>query len=128
MSSEAEITANLERGVSTLQAAKILLTSGFPNDAASRAYYAAFHAATALLLSKNLSFGSHAGVLRAINLNFVKTGQLPRDLGRDLNWLAELRQIADYGELRNISMTDAQKGIEIAEQVLHYVQRILDEQ
>lgn len=82
MSSEAEITANLERGVSTLQAAKILLKSGFPNDAASRAYYAAFHAATALLLSKNLSFGSHAGVLRAINLNFVKTGQLPRDLGR----------------------------------------------
>ncbi|MBF2037416.1 MAG: HEPN domain-containing protein [Leptolyngbyaceae cyanobacterium T60_A2020_046] len=128
MSSEAEITANLERGVSTLQAAKILLKSGFPNDAASRAYYAAFHAATALLLSKNLSFGSHAGVLRAINLNFVKTGQLPRDLGRDLNWLAELRQIADYGELRNISMTDAQKGIAIAEQVLHCVQRILDEQ
>jgi uncharacterized protein (UPF0332 family) len=128
MSHDAEIAANLDRATSTLQAAQMLLASDFSNDAASRAYYAAFHAATALLLSKNLSFGSHAGVLRAISLNFVKTGELPKSLGRDLNWLAELRQVADYGELRSVSMTDAQRAITIAQQVLHQVQQLLDNQ
>jgi len=128
MSRDNEIAANLERSASTLAAAKVLLASDFPNDAASRAYYAAFHAATALLLSQDLSFGSHTGVLRAISLNFVKTGELPKSLGRDLNWLAELRQVADYGELRNVSATDAQQAIAIAQQVLHHVQQLLNQQ
>ncbi|WP_448603430.1 HEPN domain-containing protein [Thermoleptolyngbya sp.] len=128
MSREAEMTANLERGISTLQAANVRLASGFPNDAASRAYYAAFHVATALLLSKDLSFGSHTGVLRAISLNFVKTGEMPKSLGRDLNWLAELRQVADYGELRNVSVPDAQQAITIAEQMLQHAQSLLNNQ
>jgi uncharacterized protein (UPF0332 family) len=128
MSHAEEIAANLARAASTLQAAEILLDSDFPNDAASRAYYAAFHAATALLLSRDLSFSSHTGVLRAISLNFVKTGEVPKSLGRDLNWLAELRQVADYGEIRNVSVTDAQQAIAIAEQVLHHVQQLLNQQ
>lgn len=125
MSHEEEIAANLNRATSTLQAAQVLLASDFPNDAASRAYYGAFHAATALLLSKDLSFGSHTGVLRAISLNFVKTGELPRSLGRDLNWLAELRQVADYGELRNVSVPDAQQAIAIASQFLDQACQLL---
>ncbi len=125
MSSTDEITANLERANSALQAAKLLLSSGFPNDAASRAYYSAFHAATALLLFKGLSFGSHAGILRAVSLNFVKTGELPRNYGRTLNWLAELRQVADYGELRNVSVTDADQAIASAEEFLQQVRQIL---
>jgi len=39
MSAAEEIAGNLERAASTLQAAKVLLASGFPNDAASRVYY-----------------------------------------------------------------------------------------
>ncbi|ASC72996.1 hypothetical protein XM38_039570 [Halomicronema hongdechloris C2206] len=93
MSRPEEIRANFNRAESSLEAARTLLSSGFPNDAASRAYYAAFHAASALLLSRDLTFGSHAGVLRAISLHFVKTGALDKTYGRDLNWLAELRQI-----------------------------------
>ncbi len=34
---------------------------------------------------------------------------LDRSYGRDLNWLAELRQIADYGELRNVSIVNAER-------------------
>ena len=127
MSSAEEIAANLERATSALQAAKILLSSELPNDAASRAYYSAFHAATALLLSKGLSFGSHAGILRAVSLNFVKTGELPKNYGRSLNWLAELRQLADYGELRSVSVTDAEQAIASAEQFLQQVRQLLNQ-
>ncbi|NJL47565.1 MAG: HEPN domain-containing protein [Leptolyngbyaceae cyanobacterium SM2_5_2] len=128
MSFSEEIQANLDRAISSLQAAKLLLSSNFSNDAVSRAYYAAFHAASALLLSRDLAFGSHTGVLRAVSLHFVKTGALDKQYGRDLNWLAELRQTADYGELRNLSMADAQEAVEKAERFVQEVRYFLDNQ
>lgn len=126
MSDSLEISSHLERATSSLQAAKLLLAGEFPNDAASRAYYAVFHAASALLLAQNLSFRSHTGVLRAISLNVVKPGLLDQRYGRDLNWLAELRQPADYGELRNVSLADAEEAIQIADRFLNQVQILLD--
>ncbi|MEM9485857.1 MAG: HEPN domain-containing protein [Cyanobacteria bacterium P01_F01_bin.116] len=91
MSSPDEIQVNLDRAESSLQAAQLLIGTDFLDDAASRAYYAAFHAASALLLSENLSFNSHSGVLRAISLTFIKAGRLDKSHGKNLNWLAELR-------------------------------------
>lgn len=91
MSSPDEIQVNLDRAKSSLQAAQLLIGKDFLDDAASRAYYAAFHAASALLLSENLSFNSHSGVLRAISLTFIKAGRLDKSHGKNLNWLAELR-------------------------------------
>ena len=111
MSSPEEVQANLDRADASLQAAQLLLDSELLDDAASRAYYAAFHAATALLLSQNLSFSSHTGVLRAINLNFVKTGQLDQSIGRNLNWLAELRQVGDYGETRRVFPPQGERAV-----------------
>ena len=71
-------------------------------------------------------FNSHTGVLRAISLHFVKTGRLEQRYGRDLNWLAELRQIADYGELRNVAKTDAEQAFETAERFFRQVWQLLN--
>lgn len=120
-----EIQANLERANSSLEAARTLLVANFPNDAASRAYYAAFHAASALLLSNDLSFGSHTGVLRAFSLNFVKPAVVDKQYGRDLYWLAELRQIADYGELQNVSSAEATQAIATADRFIVKVRQLL---
>jgi uncharacterized protein (UPF0332 family) len=121
-----EVQSNLDRAYSSLQAARLLLESGLPDDSASRAYYAVFHAASALLLSKGLSFNSHSGVLRAISLNFVKTGQLDRTVGRNLSWLAEIRQVGDYGELRRVSSADASRALEIANNFVAIVDSLLE--
>ena len=98
---------------------------GPTDDVASRAYYAAFHAASALLLSENLSFNSHSGVLRAISLHFVKTGRLDKSHGRNLNWLAELRQVGDYGESRRVTLDEAQRAVSVANGFLTQVLSIL---
>lgn len=126
MSYSAEISSHLDRAETSLQAAQLLLANGLANDAVSRAYYAAFHAASALLLSRNLTFKSHTGVLRAISLNLVKPGILDKRYGRDLNWLAELRQTADYGEIRNVSSQDAEDAVNISAQFLQQVRQLLD--
>lgn len=47
---EDEISSNLERADTNLQVAKELLDKGYYDVSASRAYYAAFYAASALLL------------------------------------------------------------------------------
>ena len=46
-----EIAANLERAEQSIQAAQQLASGGYYDFAASRAYYVAFYAATAVLLT-----------------------------------------------------------------------------
>ncbi len=46
-----EIAANLERAEQSIHAARDLIAKSYYDFAASRAYYAAFYAATAVLLN-----------------------------------------------------------------------------
>ena len=84
-----EIKANLERAAQAVEAAGKLLLEGYYDFAASRAYYAAFYAATALLLKQGLGFSKHSGVIAAIHKYFIKNGKLEKQFGKDLNWLFE---------------------------------------
>jgi uncharacterized protein (UPF0332 family) len=110
-----EIAANLERAETSLQAAKEMSANGYYDFAASRAYYAAFYAATAILLSKELTFRKHSGVIAFIHREFIRAGKLDQKHGKNLNWLFELRNIGDYGVTLHVSQTDAEKAIEAAE-------------
>ena len=88
-----EIEANMERAEQSIAAARKLALEGYFDFAASRAYYGAFYAATALLLNDGLEFGKHSGVIASIHQLFVRTGRLEKNLGKDLNWLFELRAL-----------------------------------
>ena len=48
----------------------------------SRAYYAAFYAVQAAILTKNMSFSKHSGVISAFNQHFVKTGLFPKEFSK----------------------------------------------
>ncbi|MDP2976730.1 MAG: HEPN domain-containing protein [Anaerolineales bacterium] len=74
-----EIEELLERARQSQKAAAKLLHSGFTNFAASRAYYAMFYVAQALLLSKGLSFSSHSAVIAAFGKEFAKTNTMNPD-------------------------------------------------
>jgi uncharacterized protein (UPF0332 family) len=113
-----EISANLERSEDSIRAAEGLASSGYYDFAASRAYYAAFYAATALLLSDELEFRRHSGVIAAVHQRFVKAGKLDSQHGKDLNWLFELRGVADYGVTVHVSEGDATRAIEAAKRFL----------
>jgi uncharacterized protein (UPF0332 family) len=93
----AEIAANLERAELSIRAARQLLSGGYYDFAASRAYYAAFYAATAVLLSEGLELSKHSGVIAAIHQRLVKAGKLDKEQGQTLNWLFEVRGVGDYG-------------------------------
>jgi len=120
-----EIAANLRRAEQSIQAAGELAGGGYFDFAASRAYYGAFYAATAVLLHEGFEFKKHSGVIAAIHQKFVKTGKLDKKLGRDLNWLFELRDVGDYGVTLHIQQQDAEKAIEAAEVFLGAIKRMI---
>jgi uncharacterized protein (UPF0332 family) len=68
-----------------------------------------FYSVQAILLTKNLSFLSHKGVISAFGEHFVKTGIFPREMGRELNRAFEKRQIGDYEYTFVISEEEAEE-------------------
>jgi len=106
-----EIASNLERADTNLHAARDLLDKGYYDIAASRAYYAAFYAASALLLKEDLDTSKHSGVIALIHQNFVKTGRLEKRQGKNLNWLFELRGVGDYGVSVQVASGEAFRAV-----------------
>lgn len=123
---EKEIAANLERAEQSIQAAKDLAIKGYHDFAASRAYYAAFYGATAVLLNEGLDFSKHSGVIASIHQRFVKTGKLSKEQGKDLNWLFEIRNVGDYGGTVHVSPSQAEHAIQAAESFLKAIRSLLN--
>lgn len=63
----------IKNAQSRIESAQILLKKGFYNDSVSRAYYAFFDTANALLVTKGLAAKTHAGVIALFGLHFIKT-------------------------------------------------------
>ena len=74
-----EATSLMERARKYLKSARMLLDEQDYESSVSRAYYAMFYAAEAALLTRDLSFSSHKGVISAFGEHFVKTDIFPRD-------------------------------------------------
>ncbi len=91
-----EIKSLIKRAKRYLKSAEILIKEGDYESSVSRTYYAMFYSVQALLLTQNLSFSSHRGVISAFGKYFIKTGIFPKDMGRELNRAFEKRQIGDY--------------------------------
>jgi uncharacterized protein (UPF0332 family) len=123
-----EIAANIERAEQSILAAKELAIQRFFDFVASRAYYATFYAATAILLREDVDVSKHSGVIAAIHQRFVKSGRLEKELGRDLNWLFELRNVGDYGVMVHVSPEDAERAILAAERFLQAAKTLISDE
>ena len=107
-----EIKSLVEKAKKYLRSAEILLREGDYESSVSRTYYAMFYCAQAMLLTKNLSFSSHKGVISAFGEHFVKTGIFPKEMGKELNRAFEKRQLGDYEYTFVISKREAEEMLE----------------
>ena len=122
-----EINSLIERAKRYLKSAEILLEEGDYESSVSRTYYAMFYSAQAMLLTKNLSFSSHKGVISAFGEHFVKTGIFPKEMGRELNKAFEKRQIGDYEYTFVISKMEAEEILENGEKFIEKIAQHLKE-
>ncbi|HYN78462.1 MAG TPA: HEPN domain-containing protein [Lamprocystis sp. (in: g-proteobacteria)] len=116
-----EIRAVLDKAVDKLRVAQLLLGEGAGSDAVSRAYYAAFHAVSALHLSQGRSFSSHAQVIGQFNKDFVRTARFPQEFTRILARLFEDRQSGDYDVASAITADEARQDVADAEKIVDAV-------
>jgi uncharacterized protein (UPF0332 family) len=107
-----EIELLLERAKKYLTSAELLLNTGDYESSVSRTYYAMFYATQAILLTKNLSFSSHRGVISLFGEQFIKTGVFSKEMDRELNRAFQKRQIGDYTHTFTISKEEAEQLLE----------------
>ena len=115
-----------QRANRTLRSAEQLLESD-GDSAASRAYFAAFHALTALFGLRGQSFSKHSAVRAALHRKLVNSGQWPQELGSAFDFLIDLRETGDYGGLTQVSTDSARLAIEKAESILEAVRQTCPE-
>ncbi len=96
MKYEKEIEALIIKAERSVRIAKNLLSSGDYDFSVSRAYYAMFYCAEALLLTKDLRFSKHSAVIAGFGKEFVKKGLLPMELHKSLVKAFRERQKGDY--------------------------------
>jgi uncharacterized protein (UPF0332 family) len=91
---------------------------GHPGGTVSRAYYATYHAARALLFERGLEPKTHEGVRRMIGLHFVLTGALTAAQADALAKLAYLREAADYAPAEPRTPAEADEALLLAKTFL----------
>lgn len=101
-----------------LAEAKYAVQGGFYRLARSRAYYACFHAATAVFAVRGKSFRRHTGLQAAIDLELVKSGQLTEECSASLRRLYQSRLRSDYGDMAPTTESEATQAVADAEAIL----------
>jgi len=92
-----EVAALLRKAAKSRRAAALLAAQDYPDFAASRAYYALFYTAEALLLAEGLSFSSHAAVIAGFGKTFARSQRFDPRFHRYLIDAQDLRNVGDYG-------------------------------
>ena len=116
--------ASLERADKALRSAKRLLEE-FPEDAVSRAYYAMFHAARAILHVKGIKAKTHGAVISMFGKEIAEKGIVDKELGRILNRAFDLRQKSDYEIDVEIKSGDVEEIVKDAERFIKMVKHSL---
>ncbi|MCL4515571.1 MAG: HEPN domain-containing protein [Firmicutes bacterium] len=93
------IKANVKLSKENLEEARVLLEQELWRGCISRAYYAMFHLAQAALLTKGIERTKHSATISAFGELFAKPGLIDRSFHKDLQFVFEQRQDADYDTL-----------------------------
>lgn len=83
--------------------------------AVSRAYYAMFYAATALLMTRGRTFSRHSGLVAAFNQELVRTGEIDIAHFTALDETFRARNAADYGYEDLIGTEESERALRAAE-------------
>ena len=99
--------------------------AGHLRAANNRAYYAIYHAITAVLALEEIAFKKHKDTLSYFNKTYVKEEIFPRSLGHRLAIAEEVRHNSDYDEFYIVSREETDKQIQTAMELINEVEMFL---
>lgn len=116
----------LQEAGNSLKVAKNCLKDGFYKDSINRSYYSVFYAIKSILALGTVDFKRHKDVIAYFNKEYVATEKFPRELGRRIGTLKQIREKSDYDDFYIASKAKAEEQIESAELVLQAVKNYLE--
>jgi len=117
------VSAEMDRARKSLRAAQLLCDEGLLEDAVSRSYYAAMHAAKAALLVDDIVAESHAAVRRLFGKVLVQPGRLEREWAAVIAKEQDQRAMAEYDAEAEWDVAAAR---ELVDSARAFVDRISD--
>lgn len=120
------INYRIERSYTTLKEALYNAEGKYWNLVANRLYYSVFYMCEALLLSKNISANTHAGVRSMMGMHFIKTEKLSIEDGKLLSQLFTMRQTGDYDDLFDWKKEDLDPLFPKVEDLLNKIKVLID--
>ena len=104
----------------------VLIAANRLNGAASRMYYAVFHAICALLINDGHQVNTHKGSHALFSLHYIKTGVMPREFGQLYNQLQTMREESDYNCAYDVEMDELQQRLEPAKRLVEEIGKIVN--
>lgn len=106
----------IDRAGRYLKTADLLLEEGDYASSISRAYYAMFYIARALLKQEGSTPRTHSGLRNQFGLHIVKEGPLSERFAQMLNDAEDMRALAEYAEGFAVNEKDASATLQDAKE------------
>ncbi len=111
-----EVRLYLKKADECIKDAELLLSADRYFSTVGRGYYAMFNAATAALLTKDITRHSHQGIISSFGREYIKTGRIEPKFHKYFAEAFDLRQESDYQPLVEITHRQANNVVERAKE------------
>jgi len=112
----------IETAKSDLKSANILMKEGEYRGANNRAYYAIYHAISAVHALDGKSYKRHKDTLANFNKDYVKTEIFPKNFGRKIAQAEEIRHASDYDDFYLATKEKAEEQIMTAKELIEQIE------
>lgn len=112
----------IETAKSDLQSARILMREKEYRGANNRAYYAIYHAISAVHALDGKSYKRHKDTLANFNKDYVRTEIFPKTLGRKIAETEEIRHASDYDDFYIAKKDEAEEQIQTAMELIEKIE------
>ncbi len=107
--------------------AKILLSSGGSGrTTVNCAYYAAFYSVLSLLQTVGKAPQKHKGAINLFDLEFVKKGELAKEMSETIHRVFKMRLVDDYQRIEPVAADEAEEALKLAESFISNVYQYLE--
>ena len=122
------VALELKKARETYDEIGILINAQRLDGAASRMYYAVFHAVCALFINDGHQVSTHKGSHALFNQQYIKTGILAREYGQLYNQLQTMREESDYNCAYDVEIDELQQRLEPARKLIEDIEKLISKQ
>jgi len=117
----------IETAKADLHAAMVLFQAEEFRGANNRAYYAIFHAISAVQALEGKAYKRHKDAIANFNKDYIRTEVFPRSIGRKIAEAEEIRHASDYDDFYIATKEEAKEQIDTAKEVIQLIEMYISD-